>query len=59
MAAFTRLGARKASEIVMLTLRTLQWNEALRIEESLDGRARFAGADPWRWATIQRANSSV
>jgi hypothetical protein len=24
------------------------WNEALRIEEALDGRARFAGAEPWR-----------
>jgi hypothetical protein len=22
--------------------------QALRIEEALDGRARFAGADPWR-----------
>jgi hypothetical protein len=24
-----------------------KWNEALRIEEALDGRARFAGAEPW------------
>jgi enolase len=28
--------------------RMAKWNEALRIEEALDGRARFAGADPWR-----------
>jgi enolase len=31
--------------------RMAKWNEALRIEETLDGRARFAGAEPWRgWA---------
>ena len=28
--------------------RMAKWNEALRIEEALDGRARFAGAEPWR-----------
>jgi len=28
--------------------RMAKWNEALRIEEALDGRARFAGAAPWR-----------
>jgi AbiV family abortive infection protein len=27
--------------------RMAKWNEALRIEEALDGRARFAGAEPW------------
>jgi enolase len=28
--------------------RMAKWNEALRIEEALDGRARFACAEPWR-----------
>jgi len=28
--------------------RMAKWNEALRIEEALDGRACFAGAEPWR-----------
>ena len=28
--------------------RMAKWNEALRIEEALDDRARFAGAEPWR-----------
>ena len=28
--------------------RMAKWNEALRIEEALDGRARFAGAEAWR-----------
>jgi len=28
--------------------RMAKWNEALRIEEALDGRIRFAGAEPWR-----------
>jgi enolase len=32
--------------------RMAKWNEGLRIEEALDGRARFAGAEPWRgWVT--------
>ena len=31
--------------------RMAKWNEALRIEETLDGRARFAGAEPWRGRT--------
>lgn len=28
--------------------RMAKWNEALRIEEALDGRAAFAGDEPWR-----------
>lgn len=31
--------------------RMAKWNEALRIEEALDGQARFAGAEPWRGRT--------
>ena len=27
--------------------RMAKWNEALRIEEALDGRAAFAGDEPW------------
>jgi enolase len=35
--------------------RMAKWNEALRIEEALDGRARFAGAgaEPWRGAAAR------
>jgi enolase len=31
--------------------RMAKWNEALRIEEALGSRVRFAGAEPWlNWA---------
>ena len=33
--------------------RMAKWNEALRIEEALDGRARFAGGEPWRGAAAR------
>jgi hypothetical protein len=37
--------------------RMAKWNEALRIEEALDGRARFAGAQPWHGTGATRVPS--